>query len=114
MELLDMLTKTTQDTDLRRDNTQVKLDSKVLDSLTKGFCSSLPFNADGELEKSSEDTKKSLKDSMTSLGLPTNCDTDLRNLYVDDYDRGTQGRNDLEVPKCLVYLYYCCILRSSG
>ncbi|KAK3512544.1 hypothetical protein QTP70_015631, partial [Hemibagrus guttatus] len=96
MELLDRLTKTTQDTDLRKDNPQVELVSKVLGNITKTLRSSLLPNVDGELEKSPEDTEKTLKDSMTSLGLPTGRDTDLRNRFPDDDDQEAQGRNDLE------------------
>lgn len=97
MELLDRLTKTTQDTDLRKDNTQVELVSKVLDNITKSLHSSLLPNVDGDLEKSPEDAEKTLKDSMTSLGLPTNRDTDLRKRFTDNDDQEAQGRNDLEV-----------------
>ncbi|XP_058230275.1 protein TASOR isoform X2 [Hemibagrus wyckioides] len=96
MELLDRLTKTTQDTDLRKDNTQVELVSKVLDNITKSLRSSLLPNVDGDLEKSPEDAEKTLKDSMTSLGLPTNRDTDLRKRFTDNDDQEAQGRNDLE------------------
>ncbi|MCJ8744545.1 hypothetical protein PDJAM_G00119910 [Pangasius djambal] len=96
VELLDKLSKTTQDTDLRKDNTPVALVSKMLDNLNKTLRSSFLTNADGELVKSSEDTEKTLQDSMTSLGLPTNCDTDLRNRFTDDDDQEAQGKNDLE------------------
>lgn len=97
MELLDKFSKTTQDTDLRNDNTQAALVSKMLDNLMKTLHSSVLANVDGDLVKSSEDTERTLKDSMTSLGLPTNCDTDLRNRFSDDADREAQGKNDLEV-----------------
>ncbi|KAI5093383.1 protein TASOR [Silurus meridionalis] len=88
VELLDKLSKTTQDTDLRKDNAQVVLVSKMLDSLTKKLCS-----FDEELQTSSEDPEKNLQDSMTSLGLLTNCDTDLRNRFPDDDDQEAQGKN---------------------
>ncbi|XP_060713890.1 protein TASOR isoform X1 [Tachysurus vachellii] len=94
VELLNRFTKTSQDTDLRKDNTQVELDSKVLNKITKTF--SLLPNVDGELEKSIGDTEKTLKESMTSLGLPTNLDTDLRDRFPDDDEQETQGRNYLE------------------
>lgn len=102
VELLNRFTKTSQDTDLRKDNTQVELDSKVLNKITKTFCSAHLPNVDGELEKSIGDTEKTLKESMTSLGLPTNLDTDLRDRFPDDDEQETQGRNDLEVPYCLL------------
>lgn len=95
VELLDKLNKTSQDTDLRMDNAPVELVT-MLDKLTKTICSSFLPNADGELVKSSEDTEKTLQDSMTSLGLPTNCDTDLRKRFTDEDDREAQRKNDLE------------------
>lgn len=106
VELLDMLKKTTRDTDLRNDNTQVTLVNEILDNLTQTLRSSFLTNADGELVGSPEDTEKTLQDSMTSLGLPTNCDTDLRKRFTDDDDQEMQGKNDLEVPSCLLYLHY--------
>lgn len=113
VKLLGKLSKTTQDTDLRKGNTQVALVRKMLDNLTKSLCSSFLTNADGELVKSIEDTEKTLQDNMTSLGLPTNCDTDLRNRFMDDEDQEAQGKNYLEVPYCLLYLHYCYVLNCS-
>lgn len=109
MELLDKLNKTSQDTDLRKDNAPVALVT-MLDKLTKTICNTFLTNADGELVKSSEDTEKTLQDSMTSLGLPTNCDTDLRKRFTDEDDREAQRKNDLEVPYCLLYFYIIVML----
>lgn len=103
MELLDMLRKTTQDTDLRKGNSQVAL-LKIVDNISKTLCSSFLTNAEGELAKSTEDTEKTLQESMHSLGLPTNCDTDLRKRFVAVDDQETQGKNDLEVLCCLLHL----------
>lgn len=104
VEFLDILRKTTQDTDLRKDNTQVALVSKILDNITKTLSSSLLTNAEGELAKSPDDTEKTLQDSMHSLGLPTNCDTDLRKRFMDDDDQEPQGKTYLEVLYCSFHL----------
>ncbi|KAF5899220.1 protein TASOR [Clarias magur] len=91
VELLDKLNQTTQDTDSRKDNTRAALVNKISRTLRSSFTT----GADG---KSSEDTEKTLQDSMTSLGLPTNCDTDLRNRFTDEEDQEARGngKRDLE------------------
>ncbi|XP_035376057.1 protein TASOR [Electrophorus electricus] len=95
VQLLDRLSKTTQDTDLRKDRTQGAMVMKMLENLDKTLPGSSVVGAERqELGESGEDTA-ALYDSMTRLGLPTNCDIDLRNQFVDD-DQEAQGKNDLE------------------
>ncbi|KAM9444561.1 protein TASOR isoform 2-T2 [Clarias gariepinus] len=91
VELLDKLNKTTQDTDSRKDNTRAALANKTSRTLR----SSSRTSTDG---KSSKDPERALQDSMTSLGLPTNCDTDLRNRFTDEEDQEARGngKRDLE------------------
>lgn len=102
VELLDKLSKTAQDTDLR-------MPRAMLDDSPKTSHSSFLTSADGELVKSTEDTEKTLQDSMVSLGLFTNRDTDLRNQFAGDEDQETQGKTDLEVPRCSLFLRHCYV-----
>ncbi|KAI4881039.1 hypothetical protein NFI96_027968 [Prochilodus magdalenae] len=94
VKLLDKLSKTTQDTDLRKDKGAVVM--KMLQNLSKTLADSCLANTDKtEVVNSTEDTEATLYESMTKLGLPTNCDLDLRKRLVDD-DREAQGKHDPE------------------
>uniref|UniRef100_A0A8B9JPC5 Transcription activation suppressor a n=1 Tax=Astyanax mexicanus TaxID=7994 RepID=A0A8B9JPC5_ASTMX len=95
VKLLDKLTETTHDTDLRKDKAQGALVMKMLENLSKTLAGSALASAEGTNRvESTEDTEATLRDSMTKLGLPTNCDIDLRKRAADDGE--TQGKNDLE------------------
>lgn len=103
VELFDKLSKTAQDTDLR-------MPRAMANDSAKTSHSSFLTSADGELAKSTEDTEKTLQDSMVSLGLFTNRDTDLRNQFAGDENQETRGKTDLEVPRCL--LFFTSLLRT--
>ncbi|XP_072522186.1 protein TASOR [Salminus brasiliensis] len=95
VKLLDKLNETTHDTDLRKDKGQGALVMKILENLGKTLSGSSLANTGGtDLVESTEDTEAALHDSMTKLGLPTNCDIDLRKRLADDGE--AQGKNDLE------------------
>lgn len=98
VKFLSKFSKTTHDTDLRKDKGQGALVMKMLKDLTDDLPGSSLARNDGiEIVESTEETEASLYDSMTKLGLPTNCDIDLRKRIADDDHPEAQGKNDLEV-----------------
>ncbi len=87
MEILDSFGKPSHDTDLRRDKRQGALEVlRMIDTLTRGAA------------ESTEGTEAvDISDSRSRLGLPTDCDIDLRQRFVEDVPE----RSDcLEVDQC--------------
>ncbi|KAL6464892.1 hypothetical protein MHYP_G00272090 [Metynnis hypsauchen] len=94
VKLIDKLSQNTHDTDLRKDGNSA-LVMKMLGNLSKIVAGSCMANTDqAETVDSTKDTEATLYDSIKKLGLPTNCDIDLRKQMADDQE--AQGKNDLE------------------
>lgn len=90
------------DTDLRKNKTQGALKlMEMLDTINKTTTAvSTTASLDGDVEaESTEDgddqTNETLEESMLKLGLPINCDTDMRKQFVDKED--TEGPDFFEV-----------------
>ncbi|XP_052395598.1 protein TASOR [Carassius gibelio] len=82
MEILDSFGKTTTDTDLRRDKTQGALEViRMIDNMTRSATESPD---DTEMKDTENISDTILLDNMVRLGLPTDCDIDLRKRFVED------------------------------
>lgn len=82
MEILDSFGKTSLDTDLRRDKTQGALEViRMIDNMTRSAAESPD---DTEMKDTANISDTTLLDSMVRLGLPTDCDIDLRKRFVED------------------------------
>ncbi|XP_062842638.1 protein TASOR [Trichomycterus rosablanca] len=92
VQLLDELSKTA----LNTDQAQAVLVSKMQETLNKSLSEASVNNFDStEALMSGEDPEKTLHESMAQLGLPTNCDTDLRQQFVDDDGGGDGGGQEI-------------------
>lgn len=90
------------DTDLRKNKTEGALKlMEILDTINRTATAvSTTGSPDEDVEAESteegdDQTNETLEESMLKLGLPINCDTDLRKKFVDKED--TEGPDCFEV-----------------